>query len=207
MARRVTNVTTVTTTSAITTENSTPIFVGRAKTIGIQCVIDVNTPGAKSFATSDVNTTTDLITEATHGYVTGLKGQFTTTGTLPAGLSLATDYFVVAATASTYGAATSLVNAQAGTKVDLTDVGSGTHTFTPTSLAGATVTLQKSNDYDPEVSSSGTWDAVEAATAITADGDVWISDIDPEYLYMRLSYTLTAGSLSASSTIAIKEDF
>ena len=64
---------------------------------------------------------------------TGDRGQGTTTGTLPAGLSLATDYFVIVTQRRDAGQiqlATSYVNALAGTAINLTDVGSGTHTFT-----------------------------------------------------------------------------
>lgn len=86
---------------------------------------------AKSFATTDVNTSTDVITETSHPYYTGLVGRFTTTGSLPGGLSLATDYYVIKVSANTYAVATSLRNAEAGTKVNLSSVGSGTHTFTP----------------------------------------------------------------------------
>jgi hypothetical protein len=161
------------------------------------------TPGVAS----DVNVTDNTIAEATHGYPTGLKGQVSSTATLPAGLSAATDYFVIATTANTYKLATSLANAQAGTAIDITNQGTSaaTHTFTPTSLAGASLTLQKSNNYNP-ITGTGDFDAVESATSITADADIWISDVDPEYEWCRLSYTLTAGSLSAASYILIKGD-
>lgn len=156
---------------------------------------------------STVDVSANTITAASHGYTTGLKCQTSSTGTLPAGITTATDYFVISVDANTIKLATSLANAQAGTAIDLTDQGTNaaTHTVTPTSLAGASLTLQKSNDYSP-VTGSGTWDAVEAATSITADGDVWISDTDPEYLWARLSYTLTAGRLSASAAIVVKAD-
>lgn len=64
---------------------------------------------------------------------TGDRGQATTTGTLPAGLSLATDYFVIVTQRRAAGqiqVATTYANAIAGTAIDLTDAGSGTHTFT-----------------------------------------------------------------------------
>lgn len=167
-------------------------------------VTSVNTtPGVAS----DVNITSNAISETAHGYTTGLKGQLTSTSTLPAGVTTATDYFLIVVDADSYKFASSLANAQAGTAIDLTNQGTSasTHTFTPTSLAGASITLQKSNDYDP-VTATGTWDAVEAATAITADGDIWISDIDPEYRWVRHQYTLTAGRLSASTRLIVKQD-
>lgn len=191
----------------ITTTYSSVISLEGSEVFSVQCVIDVNTPSAKSFATSDVNTTDNTITEASHGYPTGLKGQFTTTTTLPAGLSLATDYFVIATTSGTYKVATSLANAQAGTAVDITDQGTGTHTFTPTSLAGATVSLQRSNDYGLVGASSATWDDITTATSITGDGRVWFEEGDVGaggYGYIRLKYTLTAGMLSSNNYVIVK---
>jgi hypothetical protein len=58
------------------------------------------------------------------------KVQLTTTGTLPTGLSLATDYWLVRQGATTAKFATSYANALAGTVVAYTDAGTGTHTLT-----------------------------------------------------------------------------
>lgn len=81
------------------------------------------------FATTDVNTSTDQITW-TAGSVTrsGMKVQLTTTGTLPAGLALTTDYWTIYVSANAFQLATSEANALGGTAIDITDVGSGTHT-------------------------------------------------------------------------------
>jgi hypothetical protein len=56
--------------------------------------------------------------------------RFTTTVTLPTGLSLATDYWLVRASATTANVATSLANAIAGTFIAYTDGGTGVHTLT-----------------------------------------------------------------------------
>lgn len=183
--------------NVITTTNTSSVSLDGSESVSIQAVIDVNTPAAKSFATSDVNTTNDTITETAHGYVTGLKGQFTTTGTLPAGLSLATDYFVIRVDADTYKVATSLVNAQAGTAVDMTDVGSGTHTFTPTSIAGANWKVQVSND-------DLNWVDKNSAQNITADVVQTFEYDRPAYRFIRAQFTLTAGMLSADLQVLIK---
>jgi len=58
------------------------------------------------------------------------KVRFTTTGTLPTGLSLATDYWLVRVSATTARVATSYANAIAGTVIAFTDAGTGTHTLT-----------------------------------------------------------------------------
>ena len=72
---------------------------------------------------------TDLITY-TNDFKTLTKVRFTTTTTLPAPLALATDYWLVRASATTANVATSLANALAGTFVNITDAGTGTHTLT-----------------------------------------------------------------------------
>lgn len=70
--------------------------------------------------------TTDVITLAAHGLLAGDRLRFTTTGTLPAGLSLATTYYVIA---SGLGANTFKVSATlGGAAVDITDTGTGVHT-------------------------------------------------------------------------------
>lgn len=91
----------------------------------------LNDLNAKTFASADVNTTTDVITETAHGYYTGLVGQLTTSVTLPTGLSLATDYYIIKVNANSYKFATSKANADSGTAINITGAGTGNHTFTP----------------------------------------------------------------------------
>jgi len=82
--------------------------------------------------------TTDIITSAAHGLSEGDLLQFTTATTLPAGLSLATNYYVISPTTNTF-----MVSATPhGTQVNITDTGTGTHTF---HLKGKTVYV---GDYD-----------------------------------------------------------
>jgi hypothetical protein len=57
--------------------------------------------------------------------------RLTTTGTLPAGLATATTYYAIRNGAGLVQLATSFANACAGTAIDVTDAGSGTHTLTP----------------------------------------------------------------------------
>lgn len=175
------------------TTSSATIDLDGAETLSVQCVIDVDTPAAAAFTAA----TTDICTAVAHGFPTGLKGQASTTTTLPAGLATTTDYFVIALDADTFSLAASLADALAGTAIDITDTGTGTHTFTPTALAGATVTLEKSNDGDE-------WDDVAAGTAITADAVVWFEKDRPTYRFARVTYTLTAGSLSTQNHILVK---
>jgi len=78
------------------------------------------------------HTTEILDTTTVHNYVTGLAVQLTTTGTLPAGLALATTYYVIeGSTTSTLKLATSLDNAMMSAVKTFTDNGSGVHTIVP----------------------------------------------------------------------------
>jgi hypothetical protein len=71
-----------------------------------------------------------LLLTYTNDFSTFTKVQFTTTTTLPTGLSLATDYYLVRVSATTARVASSLANAIAGTVIAFTDAGTGTHTLT-----------------------------------------------------------------------------
>lgn len=73
---------------------------------------------------------TDVITHTGYDIASITRCQLTTTTTLPAGLSLATDYWTVRQSATTSKLATSLANAKAGTTIDFTTDGTGTHTLT-----------------------------------------------------------------------------
>lgn len=84
--------------------------------------------GDSTFATTDVNVTTDEITVGRDiPQCTPIR--FTTTTTLPAPLAAATTYFVIRVSATVIKVATTLANAQAGTAIDLTTQGTGTHTL------------------------------------------------------------------------------
>ena len=70
--------------------------------------------------------TTDLITAVKHGLKDDAEVILSTTGTLPAGLATSTRYFVRDALADTFKVSAT----KGGTAVDITDTGSGTHSFT-----------------------------------------------------------------------------
>lgn len=89
-------------------------------------------------AGTDICTAGDTI--LTH---TGTEVTLTTTGTLPAGLATSTTYYLIYQTATTFKVASSLANAFAGTAIDITDTGTGTHTVNV-----ATRTLPLSYDVD-----------------------------------------------------------
>lgn len=71
------------------------------------------------------DTSLDTIKCNNHGAKNGQQVLLTTTGTLPAGLSLSTRYYVIEADDNSYQVSLR----RNGTKVDITDTGTGTHSF------------------------------------------------------------------------------
>ena len=75
------------------------------------------------------STSLNTLTLTAHGLLTGDGPvQFTTDGTLPAGIALVTDYWIIKVSAN----AISLAETRGGAVVDITDTGSGTHTLVDT---------------------------------------------------------------------------
>lgn len=87
-------------------------------------------PYQLNFATTDVNTTTDVITlSATTQFPTGTSIRFTTTSALPAPLVAGTIYYAINTGSTTIKLATTPTNAQLGVAIDLTTQGTGVHTI------------------------------------------------------------------------------
>jgi len=109
----------------------------------------------EEFATSAVAIATDIIT-VTHDIATGTEISFTTTGTLPAGLELDTVYYAKREGATTIKVCSSPMNAASGSQIDITDVGTGTHTirinwsetFATTDVTVASDQITVTNDID-----------------------------------------------------------
>jgi hypothetical protein len=96
------------------------------------CVNTIATLGQSDTFTADAST--DICTYSStanfpSNILLGTKIRFTTTTTLPAPLATATDYYVIKVTDSTFKVATSYANAIAGTAINITDAGTGTHTI------------------------------------------------------------------------------
>jgi microcystin-dependent protein len=84
-----------------------------------------------TFASTDVNATTDVITvPSNNSLYTGKPVVLTGTGVAPTGLAFSTTYYVINVSATTIKLATSVANAVAGTAIDITGAGSGTNTLT-----------------------------------------------------------------------------
>jgi hypothetical protein len=95
---------------------------------------DVTGTGSRTLINSNTFTASDnsgnLLLTYTNDFVSGTTVRFTTSGTLPTGLSLNTTYWLIRQTATTARVATSYANYVAGTAIAWTDAGSGTHTMT-----------------------------------------------------------------------------
>lgn len=192
--------------TAVTTATAASVAVAGTQVnnvnkYGVVVAVTNSAPAAGTFTCA----TTDICTKATHGYLTGLKVQLTTTTTLPAGVTTTTDYFVIKLSASTFSLASSLALAQAGTALDITDTGTGTHTITPTALAGASVKLQGSMDGTTygDLPIRATGDACKSGT-VTATANYFLCEDNVNVNYIRVYITLTAGQLSVVQISRVK---
>lgn len=157
-------------------------------------------PSAKTFVQADVSVSGNTVTKAAHGFVTGLKVQLTTTGTLPAGVTTGVDYFIIKVSSSVIKFASSLANAEAGTAIDLTDDGdSGTHTITAVTSAGNVLKLQASVDGSNFQDISGDTVTIATSTGVT----VW-NKAAVRYRYIKALYTPSAGQIALTVKISYR---
>lgn len=101
--------------------------------LGYYPLTTVTTTGDQATVHSDTftaNAGTDIITHSAYDIADRTRVQLTTTTTLPGGLALATDYWTVRQSSTTSKLASSRADAIAGTTIDITDAGTGTHTIT-----------------------------------------------------------------------------
>ena len=136
----------------------------------------------------------DTGTAAAHGLITGTVGQMTTTGALPTGLAVSTNYFIIVVDANTVKFATTLANAQAGTAIDLTTAGTGTSTFTPATAAiSATAKLYASID-------GANWEHVDSANdqTCTASGSYMWDEPNKGWRFVRVQFGYTSGQAAVS---------
>ena len=128
--------------SAVTSAATTvPCWLVLVDVVGFYRVTSVTTATAQSTTntlgygdtfTADASTDIITMTSTTNipsNILTGTRVRLTTTTTLPGGLATATDYYVIKVTDSTFKLATSYANAIAGTAINITDAGTGTHTM------------------------------------------------------------------------------
>lgn len=113
----------------------------------------------------------------TQDIATGDMYRLTTTGTLPSPLVAGTDYYIIRVDAVTIRLATTYDFAIAGTAIDITDQGSGNHTFI----------RQNTGEYKLENSlwsvSANTNNMINLSMAIDFDGNVMPQNLDSTSTY------------------------
>ncbi len=162
---------------------------------------------------TEVNPTANTVTVPSHGYTTGLKvTALTTTGTLPAGLSTGTVYYIIVVDSDTIKFATSQANALAGTAVDITGYGTSTavHTIDVAATVAGTAKLQKTNDTPGMVDlGTATWvdlddtevdngnNSYTISAGATKNWAVW----NVGFRALRVNYTMTSGAVTARTRL------
>lgn len=144
---------------------------------------------------SVLHLTAETIAIPDHGFYTGTKVAATTAGTLPTGLS-ATNYYVIRVDASTIKLATNLVNANAGTAVNITAEGTGVHTLTPAAISGASIKIQGSNNNVDFA------DLANTSVNITSTGSGLVDVTSHGHKYTRAVFTVTAGQFVVNLWLA-----
>jgi len=126
--------------SALFTEISTTYGVGNGTTTFNLPDMRGRVPGGAgqgAFAISFANTAVivaanDITVPSNDSIYTGTAVVLSTTGTAPAGLTAGTTYYAIRESATLIMLATTRANAIAGTAIDITGQGTGTHTLTVT---------------------------------------------------------------------------
>jgi hypothetical protein len=120
------------------------------------------------------------ITCAGHGYVSGDSVKCTNSGgTLPGGLALLTEYYVIYGDVNTFKLATTYQNAISAVAIDITNSGSGTHSvYKLGGGAGWFLLENKSNPQSMTFTCDYTTDIITAAAHGFGTGDiVWCSNV------------------------------
>lgn len=108
-----------------------PSAIGARRAIAHRAFVDsilittniAATPNTPQNFTSAISTVDGTVSITSHGYSNNDMVRFTTTGTLPTGLTVGTDYFVINSTANDFQVAA----LPSGTAIVPSDTGSGTH--------------------------------------------------------------------------------
>ena len=135
------------------------VWIGTVSNLASTPTISPVTTTATVTSPAGVDTTNDwIVTSADVPNFSRVR--FTTSGTLPAPLALATDYWTIRLTSTTSRLATSYANAVAGTFLDLTTAGTGTQTLT----TFATLNIDTSQVVFPGIPASNIFRNVRAWT-------------------------------------------
>lgn len=174
-------------TTALTQTKSFPVYMTSIDGISIQPIYTDATPAAVVVASASISG--NVWTSTAHGLTTGLVVQLTTSSALPTPLMTSTNYYVIRLTANTFSLASSLIHANAGTPITLSDAGTGNQTVTPTSLS-FTFKIQAGND-------GINWVDIPGTTVTISSAGNSLINIDPvDYDQINIVATATSGVLS-----------
>lgn len=153
------------------------------------------------------NANPSIGTDVAHGLKTGDKIRLTTTGTLPTGLALLTDYYLYVINADTFNFCPTLADALAGTnKIATSSAGAGTHTWVLQPTTAGALTLLGTYSYlvtfyNSTTSQESQAFAISSAVTITLTGSnakVYLQDIpvsgDSQVNARRIYRTTANGS-------------
>lgn len=142
----------------------------------------------------DVSLSAETATVTAHGYLTGVLVTLTTSNTLPTGLATSTNYYLIVVNANTVKFATSQANALAGTAINLTGYGTGTHTIVATTALAGSVKIQVNNE---PINGTPNWvDLPSSSTNFSAAGNTLFNYDNGGYRSVRAVVTVTSGTVA-----------
>lgn len=158
-------------------------FPGAMKSRPIRTSYFVSTTLPQTFT---ANAATDVCTVPGNNIApnyTAFAVTFTTTGTLPAGLSLNTVYFLIQVTGTTFKVASTWANANSSTAIDITDAGVGVHTVNAVPVGTINKTVN-----DPSNNNQ---------YFIDSNGRVWFAT-------STVAYLLTGNNIGSASGLGLE---
>ena len=157
-----------------------------------------------NFVDGDVTVGSDSIAESAHGLELGDVVVLTTSGVLPAGLSLATNYWAIRVDANNFKLASSLANAEAGTAVDITAAaGGGTHTVTQQERVHAALDMNIVNTLSISATDLDIRDLVFATDKVDVSGSE--VSLDAATLAALENITVSASDLDIRDLVAASD--
>lgn len=159
---------------------------------------------ASATATASDSSGSLLWTSTAHGLLNGDAVEFTTGGTLPAGVALGTNYYVVEKTDDTFKLATT----RGGTALTYTDVGTGTHTWNKRSYSATADTHGLTNFnvvvrcFDTALSAGSATQIIPDQWLIDSDGKVTVEFTSDVTGYAILAAAPLANSRTDSATVS-----
>lgn len=159
-------------------------------------IVDIT--GTSSTATATADDATDFWTSSAHGLLNGDLIRFTNSGgTQPTGISLSTDYYVINKTTDTFQVSLT----SGGSAVDMSDAGSGTHSWTQQSVFTTGIIWCKGNLITYTKKKSQDFTVVAATDVITSAAH----NLDVDDIITVSSTGVLPGGMSAATSYHVIE--